>query len=167
MFNFARVKDNGTYYGWLLKIESVSDLMLYHERNNNARRITIDSTRGNLNNSVDCIEAMQKNNGKSFVYNLSVLIQKQIESQLEILSKKITIYINKNGGWFYSKTAEELETIKSHSFPNEKPIISRWKNGKHYYAKVGIVDVVVDEKQKWDSYEEAKYAVDKFLKEQL
>jgi len=49
---------------------------------------------------------------------------------------------------------------------SEKDIrIIQWKNGKHYYAKIGNSDVYWKGKQKWNSYNEAKQNAIEFLKE--
>jgi hypothetical protein len=48
--------------------------------------------------------------------------------------------------------------------PTEEIRIIKWPDGKHFYAKVGNADVVVDGKQKWDSKYAAQKAAERFLR---
>lgn len=41
----------------------------------------------------------------------------------------------------------------------------QWKDGSHWYAKIGREDVVMYGKQKWDTKEEASKMAEKYLKE--
>lgn len=41
----------------------------------------------------------------------------------------------------------------------------QWEGGKHWYAKIGPLDVVVDGRQKWNTKRQAEKAVRRFLTE--
>lgn len=54
-------------------------------------------------------------------------------------------------------------------FPSEKYNIDnvryiQWDGGKHWYAKIGNLDIVVDGEQKWNSKLEAEIAVKQYFK---
>jgi hypothetical protein len=78
------------------------------------------------------------------------------------------IFINSNGGYFgYNTNLEVTDTqeISKYKLPTEEIRIISWPNGKHFYAKIGNADVVVDGRQKWDTKAEAQLNAEKFLKE--
>ena len=72
---------------------------------------------------------------------------------------------------YFTTNKEPISTIEKNKmvYPQysieDIRIINWGEHGKHFYAKIGNYDVVVDDLQKWDSHDEAyEYAV-KFLKE--
>lgn len=74
-------------------------------------------------------------------------------------------------GVFEKMYSELLDLIEKNSteFPNtpkyEKSDISikRWEEGRHYYARVGTIDVEIDGVRKWNTYEYAYKMAEKFL----
>lgn len=88
-----------------------------------------------------------------------------------------SIYCNPVGGFYPSDAVPHtiLETVETDTFKfpeilndensyNLKPRIIQWPNGTHYYAKIGMEDVV-DERgnQKWDTREAAENAAKAYL----
>ena len=71
---------------------------------------------------------------------------------------------------------EGVTEIKEHmykdtlEYPSEKYSIDdvryiQWDGGKHWYAKIGNFDIVVDGEQKWNSKLEAEIAVKQYFKQ--
>ena len=99
--------------------------------------------------------------------NFETLILRNI---FHLLDEGYIVYVNSNGGYMMDdgdKNYETLETLESDRmiFPsNHKISITQWEGGKHWYAKVGNTEVVVDGERKWNTYEYAEKMANKFLK---
>ena len=89
-----------------------------------------------------------------------------------------TIYVGKEGGFFIAKFVEHEIVEKKETDNFEFPIIAeagkpeirifQWAgSGTHYYAKVNNIDVVIDGEQKWNTWNEAQKATEKFIKFKL
>jgi len=83
------------------------------------------------------------------------------------LSESGRIFISWKGAWF--TMTDELKVTQSRkidlwALPSAKLTISKWPNGKHYYARLGDAEVVVYGKEKWDTYAEAEAAGKKFMR---
>ena len=91
------------------------------------------------------------------------LIAKRNADMKERLNKGYILVIQKNGSYFSCKK-EEIKIIENSKLSEKDIKITRWKNGKHWYAKVGMHDVI-DEKGnvKWNSFDEAYKEAKKFL----
>jgi len=110
------------------------------------------------------------NKSKTFIDDILYLTDKIHSSKIDGILRGKKLIINYTGGWcFLNENYDVLETIKKRNciFPDikEKIRIIQWPSGKHYYAKIGKEDVIVDGKQKWKSYKEAKRNAEIFLKE--
>jgi len=115
--------------------------------------------------------------GKKSIYNLSDELYKQVyDTQLSILQEGYVIYIMQSSGYFMAKPndpefieSDEILSADCKIWPDNKTDQVRyiqWKDGIHWYAKIGTADVV-DKfgNQKWNTKTEAKMAVEEYLKE--
>lgn len=103
------------------------------------------------------------------------VLQLTTDPRIEMFNKGYKIMIPSNGltTIIFSKDGEIIDEIESDvikfpviSKPSYKDArIMQWPGGKHWYAKIGNVDVVVNGEQKWNSFREADLAVQKFIKE--
>ena len=59
----------------------------------------------------------------------------------------------------------EMEYPKPSKYTKNDIRLIQWKDGSHWYAKIGREDVVMYGKQKWDTKEEANKMAEKYLKE--
>ncbi len=78
------------------------------------------------------------------------------------------LFINAHGGYFGFKNSLQIEDTRevfAYQLPSQKIRIIRWPHGTHYYAKIGDQDVVVDGVQKWDTWDEALTAANRFIQE--
>ncbi len=83
------------------------------------------------------------------------------------LKEEGTIFINKSFGYFFPHPdiiVKETKTIDDWIFPGEEIKVTKWPNGTHYYAKVGSRDVFLGAVEKWDTFDEAYKAAEKFVK---
>lgn len=110
-------------------------------------------------------------NRKTMIDDITILSRNMISPMTNFfLSGKIPL-INQVGGYrFLNNTVKILHRVKKDNiiWPEDSYLdikISRWPEGKHYYAKVGKYDVQ-DEKGnvKWNTAKEAKRVAKTFLK---
>jgi len=94
-------------------------------------------------------------------------LSKANKGKVEMLAKYGRILINNNGGYMmWCDTFEEIESTISNRFPQYKigdVKVSKWPEGKHFYATVDGKSIYVDGEQKWNSEESAMKAVKKWL----
>ena len=97
--------------------------------------------------------------------------QSHIDALSKLIDKGISIYIHKNLiSWMpLPKDAIIVTRYETNEFKFPKYFetdikIMQWQGGKHWYAKIGSIDVV-DEfgNQKWSSYSTAKEVAQKYL----
>jgi len=112
------------------------------------------------------VELERRNQPMSMVEAIGFLSDK-ITSTIEYFYiKDGGFYINSKGGVHPLKlskheTITETKTRENFIFPSEEEIkIMKWPGGKHWYAKIGEQDVVVNGKQKWNTKKGAQDAVD-------
>lgn len=89
-------------------------------------------------------------------YIQAMVLTDQIKHLL--LGEKLVI--NKNGGYFPIKLEQEykITEISGDRFTTKDISIKKWWGGKHYYAKVGTIDVIdADGNVKWNT---EQYAYD-------
>ena len=112
----------------------------------------------------DAAETKAKTNQVSLVQGMSDLCYQMLTTQLNYILSGEELWFNENGGYNFGIHNVEAIVYKDKLlFPNytEKDIrISRWgKNGQHYYAKVGEIEVkeIVNGEvvMKWNTYDEA------------
>lgn len=107
--------------------------------------------------------------GTSLADSLVKLNSNLYEGMVRTLEHAGRIFINSNGGYFGFKKSLKIEDTRcvfAYILPSENIRVTQWPNGKHYYAKVGDQDVVIDGIQKWNTFEEARAAADFFLSQQ-
>ena len=114
-------------------------------------------------------EQKVSNNGALKIYgSLNVKI---FDSKIKALNKYGKIYLRENGSYTIpSDTMETLNYIEQDSilypFYTEDDInIMKYRDGKHYYVKIGFFDVIVDGVQKWNNIDIAKEKALEYLKE--
>ena len=157
--------------GWWLKINSIDDLMNYHEKNDNrwARifKNIINSKEygsGDVHITKDALAVALYGQRRQMstldaVMNFKVTV---ITNQLNDLEECGEIYINCNGGYCMktpNSSYEQFVRRKKLLFPdyNENDIrISQFPMGTHFYVHIGDMELKENDKIKWDTYEEAK-----------
>jgi hypothetical protein len=146
---FVRVKShsvngNTVDYGWMMKLTTEADVLDWH-----------------INHGLSIVRrSFQKS--KDNVNVIADIESKRIESMLKCLP----VYVNRKGGWFLAtKNYKESESVRYDVWPDESdlsPKYSCWEGGKHWYIRVGEVDVVVDGEVKWPTKALAEQAYEKW-----
>ena len=104
-----------------------------------------------------------------FVDGVTLLTDAIYEAKLKAINDGKMIYINKVGGCItMDKDIPFADSIKKRKCVYPEYIKSdirviRWPNGKHYYAKIGSVEVEINNETKWVKYETAYSNALKFL----
>lgn len=111
-----------------------------------------------------------------YVWEIADKLQKlATDPRIDMFNKGYKIMIPSNGivTVIFSPDGEIIEEFESDKIefpiikkPSYKDVrIMQWPGGKHWYAKIGNIDVVVDGEQKWNSHREAELAAQKYIKE--
>lgn len=92
-----------------------------------------------------------------------------VQAKLKILNETGRILINTNGGCMpWTSSFEELESMISERFPQytlSDVKVSKWPEGKHFYATVDGTSIEVNGNKKWNSEHDAMTAAKKWLKD--
>jgi len=114
------------------------------------------------------LATMARIQGTSLADALVKLNCKLYEGMLRTFEQAGRIFINSNGGYFGFKESLKIEDTRyifAYILPSEQIRVLQWPNGRHYYAKVGGQDVVIDGIQKWNTWEAAEDAANRFIQE--
>lgn len=105
-----------------------------------------------------------KEEREPMLVSLKMLQANLLANQLKSLLEGEKLVINKNGGYFPIKPDQEykLTEIDGNIFTTKDIKVQKWWGGRHYYAKVGNIDVIDDDGNvKWNTEE---YAYDMAVK---
>jgi len=177
-YKFVKIQDhfydNEHIFDWMLECSDVKTLIEHSEKYvTSAIEESVkeffynDNTENKIAQYVKQ-ERKTTNNGALNIYG--VLNFKLFDSKIKALNKYGKIFLRENGSYTIPHdTHETLNYIEQDSilypFYTEKDInIMKYRGGKHYYVKIGFFDVVVDNEQKWNSFDVAKEKALEFLK---
>lgn len=180
----SRVEMGTIQYGWMFDIQTFPELMDWMlECHKNTLQVNFHDAfktvsaygTGKLGLAGHAREGSQllwfaEHGGLSLIDALGKMEGMRMKSMLKALTEHGRIFINTRGAYFHPiKATKVIETrdMDVWAFPEDKPIISRWRGGTHYYAKIGGDDVVWDGREKWDTYTEAEEACRKFQKSRM
>lgn len=175
MYKFQKVQLNWkgitTDYDWMLVLESIEQLIDYHEKTMAAQIPAtwknldeVSEHRAHINTSLGMMInfSSEAAEGKKSLIKLTSLIGGKIfEAKAKGILNTGKIYINKNGGYFpHSKDITVLEEtfIEELIFPQytlNDIYVKQWDGGTHWYAYVGGNPVEIDGENKWNTEEEA------------
>lgn len=97
---------------------------------------------------------------------MNAISQSVIDRLEQLVKNKKIIYLCGNGsGFIQDKRLKPIAVKNQDEYPIDEIKLSQWKNGIHWYAKVGNLDVVIDNEQKWDTKEKAKEKAYEFIKQ--
>jgi hypothetical protein len=119
---------------------------------------------------MECYKAAEKGTLVSISSLSQYLSEKIFMRKLQMIFEGHTLYINKVGGFMpflgedYEVRSEVTsEVFKFPEYTKQDINVTRWPNGKHYYAKVGHMDVVIDGMDKWCDVDTAHKMAEEFL----
>lgn len=165
-------KKYGLVYDWCLKISDVITLFMYEEKIASSKFLKVfheeigRSKEEDQSDEAFIISLTQKEN-ESFVESFANFFDRASQVRLRVMEECGTIYIQKTGSYFNHNDNIKIIAEKVMSdivFPEGKEErYIKWPNGKHWYAKIGDLNVKWDGKNKWGTEEEAKEATKQFL----
>lgn len=105
----------------------------------------------------------------SFVESIARLMTRVERNQIDSLARGKVLYIREIGS-YVDDDGTHYDVLDSYEapellFPEANIRLIQWPNGKHWYAKIGNIDVVVDDEQKWNTKSDAKKAALRYLRE--
>jgi len=160
-------------YGYLLQLDTPEDVIAYFENceSKHLCQITEKCINGEEEDSKNqqYLDIRRRKTPKAnLVQVLMTLHGDKFAKFLELLYKGHTIFVSERGSYFISTDSTRIISVKEEKTYcwGEKPEskIFQWRGGTHYYAKVGKIDIVDEHgEQKWDTFEAAQRAMDKFI----
>jgi len=110
----------------------------------------------------DVSETISHITGQGSLFNILDLSQKIKKAQLKLILNGYKIVINSKGGYFELSKNDEIEILSKYIKDDIK--ITRWRNGKHFYAKIGHIDVIDEfDNVKWNTEKKAKDVAIKYM----
>jgi hypothetical protein len=169
--------DNPIEYGWMIKITSVKELFDFYFKTieHRAWKCYDDydrhtRTRCHYTEEINhWMHYLTDNMDQGYFQRLSSLFGKGFDAMLRSLMRCGTVYINRNYGFFVpNKGIFEgiTQTNENLIWPEDNKVnVSKFLDGKHYYAIVNGVSVKdKDGNIKWNTYAEAESHAKEFLK---
>jgi len=109
-----------------------------------------------------------KDNPRSMVEVFCDISDKLYKDMANAIQEFGAIYINNKGGYFtLGADMEEsnIQNIDQYILPGAKIEIKKWPNGTHFYAYVGGVSVVWNNKNKWTTEAAAQINAEQWAKD--
>lgn len=165
-WTFVRCEDDGrfgkpAYHGWKLKLSTVADVDAYASMD--MPRGVLDVFGGKVPSEFP-YDVYAANRGISEVEAFVSVKRDKYAGMRRMIAKGMPVYVNKNGGWCVG-LSEIGDPVQAEDFPGSEPEvkITRWVGGRHYYARVDGIDVVIGGQAKWNTVEAAEAAVREYL----
>jgi hypothetical protein len=169
---------------WVLKISSLSQLFDYYKKTRptlireaidnlmdttgrHAQRDHFTNTLTWATAALSSMKAEGKDHGPSFIESLNELLIRVDKNQIRALTEGQTLYLRDIGS-YSTDDGTMYRVLDSYSsdelkFPASQVRVIQWPGGKHWYAKVGDADVVVDGEQKWETKRQAEAMAKTFI----
>jgi hypothetical protein len=165
---------NGIYYKDMIVIENFDDYCEYNnivlepEVNGSQHDIIDKILKGGIGHYAHILAETAKSassiTGQGELYLLNDIVTNMKTEQFRLISKGSKIAINKNGGYFEISNNDIIEHTNDTDYNESDIRIIKWNNGKHYYAKIGSIDVVDDDGSlKWNTHDYAMSVAKRFL----
>lgn len=178
--------------GWWLKISSINELMNYHDKTDarwsdafenliHSKEFSVlnsDRTisRGNehANTLATAIGFYGSRKRLSPITATAEMRSNIIETQINMLLKGYTIYINEKGGWHFTDEKKQKDYTEFYrkkdmifpSFTKDQLRIKQFPMGTHWYAYLGDMQLYNKDQMKWNTYKEAYDYAQQFLNQQ-
>lgn len=167
-YKFVKFRDSMQkgVFPWMLECDNIMTLIEHSEKYNGylvqGFESLISSDYDKPTRHGEAIRCVAQSEGTSILVGAMSLENKIFQSKLKAINTFGKIYLRENGSYttegktFTIIGVVEKDDIKYPNYTNKDIKVSQWKNGTHYYAKIGNMDVI-DEygNHKWDSYDEA------------
>lgn len=173
MPRISKVTDTALHlqYGFLFDIQSATEISDWFDK------VRLPKSKEEFSDALIAPDAAHATKGYAIlaiaqikqtriVTALAELNTRLIDGMNRALHQAGRLFINANGGffcWNAQLEVTETQTIATYKLPSQDIRIIQWPAGKHFYAKVGDQDVVVEGVQKWNTAAAARRAAEKFL----
>lgn len=169
--------------GWWLKINTIEQLMDYHEKNDdywakgfnslfNSKEFTRDGTE-HVNAVGSAIGFYSENRGLNPIEATLNLRASVMNTQTKLIEEGQELYINKKGGYNFDyddRGYEQFLKRKELIFPDFKENeirIEKFPYGTHFYAYIGDMQLRDGDKVKWNTQEDARKFAEKYVSKVL
>lgn len=166
----ANIKQLGRIYENVILIENIEDLHFYFDSERESKHkdtlksfLENNETDTNISNIEKYALLMQEKTGRGGIHFIADMESKTRTAMTKYTCMGFTLMVNNAGGWCLVDKSAVIDRIESRK-PNISDIkLSRFKNGKHWYARVGFVNVEVDGEYKWNARWVAQKKAEEFL----
>lgn len=175
----ANFTNHNIEYSRFIIIENISDLYDYfHEKLYGMMKRTakelVERDKERLSGTilehtkdvtVSIAELITKAKGNGCLYNNAVLYAHVQQDWIDAITNNLTIAINPNNciSYFVIKKDVKLNFINVDKYTKDDINLFKWSGGSHWYAKISLMDVVVNGEQKWNSKYVAQQKAEEFL----
>jgi hypothetical protein len=180
MYKFVKVKNKRApileYNNWYLLCDNIETLISHNEiivdgEINDGIHEYLTKDNDYKTNFIKNIDKISKELGYSFLNNSSKLTGDLISNKVKLILLGYTLLLTSSLSYMLLDGFEIIDTIEKDildfnlsKFTEDDIKITQWKFGDHYYAKIGKYDVVIDNEQKWNTFEEAYNKALQYLK---
>jgi hypothetical protein len=169
MPRISKVRLGDIQYGWMFDIQTTEELLDYFNhvipvQSRAEFKQATEYMAGQAHANVLATLAEIKN--ISIIDALTKLNSDRMDGMTQVLNKQHRLFVNRGGGYFgftEGVHAKDTTTCSDYILPFEVPRFIQWPNGTHWYAKLGVNDIIVDGRQKWNTKEEAEAAAKRFM----
>lgn len=157
-------------YGWLFDIQTVEELEDY------LQEVVTSRAKEQISDALKYAQGLGHANiiaqrasmrGTDIVTAATIFNHDVWDAMHSLLHDQKQIFVNGVGGYF-GKTDDvvvhDTKKVGAWLLPGDNVRIIQWPDGKHFYAKIGQLDVELDGCSKWDTRVEAEQAAQKFIK---
>lgn len=180
MYKFVRLhsKHCGIDHPWILSCDNV-DTMLEHTRQyffgeiKTGMEDVLDHLQNGYHLSSNwglAIKVMMESRGEGIVGASSKLEYDILMTKIDMIRNWGGVYLRDSGSYmpfnndFVVIEEMEMEEMVYPKYTKDQIRIIKWDGGKHYYAKLGKMDIVDDDgNQKWDTEEEARKVAEEYF----
>lgn len=162
-------------YGYVLKITNQLQVAMLMMADTTPQKVMYDFSeslqKGCHFTEAGVYDLLAQITGKSFVDTLSTTISRKWRNISDLIKEGRTIYMQSCGSYFWKEDDTNELTAETVCYGNslndwpdekEKPRYLKWPNGEHWYIKIGMSDLIIDEVYKYDTLDEAKAAYRKW-----
>ena len=167
-YKFVKFQDSNQKgeFPWMLECEDIKLLIEHSEKYNGHLIRGFESL---ISNDYDestqhgkAIQCIAKSEGTSIIVAAMSMENRVFQGKLRTINSCGKIFLRENGSYCINQSSFTIintiikDDIKYPNYTKSDIKVSQWKNGTHYYAKIGNMDIVnKNGNQKWNSYDEA------------
>jgi hypothetical protein len=178
MYRFIKIKDNRTGLEYPYSLWCESESMMIEHNETFMKNVIHDGVVDLLTNPNHpktayrgAVEVMSMCRQKSLIECSCALESEILQGKMEALLRYGVILLRECGTYMILPSSYDIideVTSMEMFYPEDKNLVIRllqWCENGHYYAKYGVLDVVIDGNQKWATKEEAMKNAELFVEQ--